>query len=91
MKLKPGKLYQVISDGIYARNKQFLGLAGDSGLYKIPSGTIFLYIDKFEQYGVTYSRILLDDKIVITYNGYLLRKHIKEVEPKNERIPSTDC
>lgn len=92
MNLKPGKLYRVTTNFLHARDEQFLGQADHTGLYQLSKGTVFLYIGKYNRSPfVTYSKILLDDKIVVTYNGYLLKKFIEEIDPKNERIPSTDC
>ncbi len=85
--MRPGKLYKVISaEGMWAIDEKYMGMS-DQGV-KLLQGKLFLFVEVLVVDNRIFSKILVDDKVLITYNGYLLRNHIREIK-EYERLSST--
>lgn len=83
MILVPGKLYKVTSSkGLPAMLESNLGANHVSANVKVlKKGQLFLFIETIT-YKQTerFSKILVDESVLITYNGYLLENSISELE-----------
>lgn len=92
MKLKPGKLYEVIDQrGIDYTHEEniYPGIRDPAAVKNMSVHKIFLFIEIWQKELNEYSKILVDGKVVITYNGYLLKNRVREIKSKNEQLSST--
>lgn len=82
MKLKPGKLYKITSaSGLNAIPEKGLFLPKEEyeNRFHIEKDKIFLFVEEIEVNKNTFSKILVDGNVLITYNGYLLANRIVEL------------
>jgi len=73
----PGKLYRIYSlSGIYALSEELLFKPGPGktrGTLHIEKDKYFIFVETVQKGINEYSKILVDDKVLITYNTYALR------------------
>lgn len=85
--MKQGKLYKSVGD-LFATTEKDFNIEGN---VMLPPNTVFMFLEEVFIKENSFSRILVKDKVLITYNPFLLKKHHLAVETKNERIQSISC
>jgi hypothetical protein len=91
MTLKPGKLYKVTTKELPMCQEQHLGIwTSLTNLHtrSLKKNSIFLFIENCPKGKSDFSKILVDDKVFMTYNEFHLQQMIIEAD-ENESIPSS--